>query len=76
MAYLHVLLEHDHQTPGRQQLQDSTHEKMEWEGTLPMILHVTDAAEPLMEMMETMDSMNEAEVDDIDDELENIAIPC
>ena len=31
--------------------------KMEWEGTLPMVLHVKDSAEPLMDM-KMMDAIN------------------
>ena len=42
--------------------------KMEWEGTLPMVLHVMDAVEPLMEMMDAMDN---EEMDEDDKELEN-----
>ena len=44
--------------------------KIEWEGRLPMVLHVTDAAAPLMEMMETMDSMDKSEMSDVDNDLE------
>ena len=44
---------------------------MEWEGTLPMVVQVTDAVEPLMEMMEMMTSMDEAHTDEEDNNLEN-----
>ena len=30
--------------------------KIEWEGTLPTVVQVTGAVEPLMEMMEMMNS--------------------
>ena len=45
--------------------------KMEWEGTLPMVLQVTDAVEPLMEMMETMTSIDEEDMDKEENDLEN-----
>ena len=41
--------------------------KMEQEGSLCMVLHVSDAAEPLMEMREMTDSMDKVEMDDVDD---------
>ena len=43
--------------------------KMEQEGTLPMVLHVTDPTEPLMEMM---DATDHKEMDEDDKELENM----
>ena len=46
--------------------------KIEWEGRLPMVLNVTDAAAPLMEMMETMDSMDESEMSAMDNALERM----
>ena len=45
--------------------------KMEWEGTLPMVLQVTDAVEPLMEMIEMTNSMDKVDMDGEDDNLEN-----
>ena len=45
--------------------------KMEWQGTLPMVIQVTGAAEPLMEMVETMTLMDEADMDKEEDDLEN-----
>ena len=46
--------------------------KMEQEGRLPTVLHVTDAVALLMEMMETMDSMDGSEMSDMDNNLENM----
>ena len=43
--------------------------KMESEGTLPIVLHVTDSVELLMEMMDAMD--NES-MDDDDEDVENM----
>ena len=39
-------------------------------GTLPMVLHVMDFAEPLMEM-EMMDAMDDESMDDNDEDVEN-----
>ena len=44
---------------------------MEQEGALPMVLHVTDAAESLMEM-EMMDAMDDESMDDDDKDVENM----
>ena len=44
---------------------------MEWEGTLPIVLQVTDAMKPLMEMMEMMTLMDEVDTDKEEDDLEN-----
>ena len=44
---------------------------MEWKGTLPTVVQVTDAAEPLMVMMEMMNSMDKVDMDKEDDDLEN-----
>ena len=45
--------------------------KMELGGTLSVVLQVTDAAEPVMEMMEMMTLIDEADMDKEDDDLEN-----
>ena len=45
--------------------------KMEWEGTLPMVLHVTDSAEPLMDM-KMMDAIDNESMDDDDEDVENM----
>ena len=42
---------------------------MEWEGTLPMVVHVMDSVEPLMEMMDVMDDES---MDDNDEDVENM----
>ena len=72
MAYLHILLELHH----CEHLGDNDYKilhmnkaKMEWESTLPTVLHGTDAMEPLMEVMDAMDN---EEMDEDDEELENM----
>ena len=42
--------------------------KMEQEGTLPMVLYVTDSTELLIEMM---DAMDDESIDDDDEDVEN-----
>ena len=42
--------------------------KIAWKGALPLVLHVTDSAEPLMEMM---DGTDDESMDDEDEDVEN-----
>ena len=69
MSCLNVIIDHlghnDYKIPHMNK------SKMEQEGTLPMVLHETDAVEPLKEMMETMTLMDEADMAEQDDDLEN-----
>ena len=67
MSYLNCIIEHlgdnDYKIPHMNKA------KMEWEGTLPMVLHAMDAVKLLMEMM---DAMDDGEMDEDDEELENM----
>ena len=44
---------------------------MEWKCTLPTVLQVTHAAEPLMVMMQMMNLMDKVDMDKEEDDLEN-----
>ena len=72
MAYLYALFEYDLQPLGDNayKIPHMNKSKMEQKGTLPMVLQVTDAAEPLMEMMEMKNLMDKVDMDEEEEDSE------